>query len=240
MEREQGKHFITGNTFSVKDQLKELGCKWDGDAALWYHSDPKIAAKAQDLVPAGPLRHVIGQAPFALKDQLKELGAKWDSEKNHWYHTDKDVAVRARSLVAEARGRHYLTGNSHDIKDQLKALGCKWDGELKQWYHTEKEVAARAQAVVDKTIAAKAQDLVTNRAEKHYIPEVPYKLNEQLKQMGCRWDAEARSWFHTDPEIGRQANQLVQETREKLQGHESKLNKSEIASTIAGEIDHGL
>src|SRR4029453_8246210 len=184
MEREHGKHFITGNTFSVKDQLKELGCKWDGDAGLWYHSDPKIAAKAQDLVPAGPLRHVIGQAPFALKDQLKELGAKWDSEKNHWYHT-------------------------------------------------EKEVAPRAQGVVDKTIAAKAQDLVTNRAEKHYIPEVPYKLNEQLKQMGCRWDAEARSWFHTDPEIGRQANQLVQETREKLQGHESKLNKSDIASVVA-------
>ena len=34
--------------------------------------------------------------------------------------------------------------------------------------------------------------------------------------------------------------QLVQETREKLQGHDSKLNKSAIASAVAAEIDHGL
>ncbi len=34
MVQEDKKHFITGNTFAIKDQLKELGCKWDGDAAL--------------------------------------------------------------------------------------------------------------------------------------------------------------------------------------------------------------
>ena len=31
MEKEEKKYFITGNTFGVKDQLKELGCKWDTD-----------------------------------------------------------------------------------------------------------------------------------------------------------------------------------------------------------------
>src|SRR5216117_647169 len=126
MAQEERKHFITGNTFEVKDQLKELGCKWDPEVGQWYHSERKTAAKAQKLVPAEPEKHVIGPAPFELKDRLKELGAKWDPEAGQWYHSDKEAAVRAQQLIAEAGQRHYLTGMSHDVKDQLKAIGCQW------------------------------------------------------------------------------------------------------------------
>src|SRR5437773_12054100 len=116
MEREEKKHFITGNTFAVREQLKELGCKWDPEAGQWYHSERKIAAKAQKLVPAEIERHTIGQAPYELKDRLKELGAKWDQESSQWYHTDKEAAARARPLITDAGHRHYLTGNAHAVK----------------------------------------------------------------------------------------------------------------------------
>src|SRR5205809_7091365 len=106
MEREEKKHFITGNTFAVKDQLKELGCKWDPEAGQWYHSDRKIAAKAQKLVPAGPERHVIGPAPYDLKDRLKELGAERDEEPGQGYHSDKEAAARAQQMTGEAVHRH--------------------------------------------------------------------------------------------------------------------------------------
>ncbi len=164
MAQEEKKHFITGNTFEVKDQLKELGCRWDAEAGQWYHANRKVAAQAQKLVPAGPEKHVIGQAPYELKERLKELGAKWDQESSQWYHSDKEAAARAQQMIAEAGQRHYLTGNAHDVKEQLKALGCQWDVDTKQWYHTDKEVAARAQAVVDKG------------PEKHFIQGNCYPL----------------------------------------------------------------
>jgi hypothetical protein len=40
---------ITGNTFPVKDQLKELGAKWDADAKGWRVPADK-AAEARALV----------------------------------------------------------------------------------------------------------------------------------------------------------------------------------------------
>jgi hypothetical protein len=107
-------------------------------------------------------------------------------------------------------------------------MDCRWDPETKAWYHFDKETAA------------KAQDLVTNGVEKHYIPEIPYKLNEQIKQMGCRWDAEARCWYHTDPEISKAANRLVQETREILHGHDSQHSKSAVIPASTAEVEHGL
>ena len=80
MAQEEKKYFISGNTFEVKDQLKELGCRWDAEAGQWYHTNRKVAAQAQKLVPAGPEKHIIGQAPYELKERLKELGARWDQE----------------------------------------------------------------------------------------------------------------------------------------------------------------
>src|SRR5205809_5583379 len=49
MAQEEKKYFITGNTFEVKDQLKELGCKWDAEAGQWYHTSRKVSAQAQKL-----------------------------------------------------------------------------------------------------------------------------------------------------------------------------------------------
>ena len=43
--------YIEGeNTRVLKDQLKELGCKWDRDKQQWYHTDPEKANEAQKLV----------------------------------------------------------------------------------------------------------------------------------------------------------------------------------------------
>ena len=70
---EPRKHFITGNTFDVKDQLKELGCKWDAESNQWYHTSRKGAAEAQKLVPGEAEKHFIGQAPFEMKEELKAM-----------------------------------------------------------------------------------------------------------------------------------------------------------------------
>ena len=40
---------ITGNTYHVRNELRAMGCKWDGQAKLWY-APPHVAAAAQKLV----------------------------------------------------------------------------------------------------------------------------------------------------------------------------------------------
>lgn len=44
---------ITGNTYSVRDQLKALGCIWLASRKVWVAPTDDVAAKAKALVPAG-------------------------------------------------------------------------------------------------------------------------------------------------------------------------------------------
>ena len=175
---------------------------------------------------------------YAIKDQLKELGFKWDAEAKNWYHTNETVASTAQKFVPAGPEKHFIHGNCYPFTEQLKEMECRWDPDSKAWYHLNKEIAEKAQALVNKApeIQSSGKAQVSAGAEKHYIPEVPFELNKTLKQMGCNWDAEARCWYHPDPEIGKEANRLVQETREKLQGHEAIQNKSDILAGIENSL----
>jgi hypothetical protein len=193
MEPSDKKFFITGNSFTIKDQLKELGFKWDPDVKNWYHTNEVIVSTAQKFVPGGP-------------------------------------------------EKHFIHGNSYPFNEQLKEMECRWDPDSKAWYHLNKEVAEKAQELINKgseiQSSGKAQELNAKNSttEKHYIPEVPFELNKTLKQMGCSWDAESRCWYHPDAEIGKEANRLVEETREKLRGHEPVTNKSDLSAGIENSL----
>lgn len=41
------RHYIIGNTFAVKDQLKEAGCKWDPDRKAWWTGKRELADQLQ-------------------------------------------------------------------------------------------------------------------------------------------------------------------------------------------------
>lgn len=47
---------ITGDTFDIRDRLKDLGCKWDAEVGLWYAADEGTRAMAQALADAEPAR----------------------------------------------------------------------------------------------------------------------------------------------------------------------------------------
>ena len=193
----QPRFYLAGDTLTVKNQLKEMGCKWDEHHRQMYHTDKAVAEKAQNIVPE---KHYIGSAPKELSATLKEMGAKWDS--GGWYHTDKAVAEKARQKILEVEPRHYLNGNTYGLNTQLKELGCRFDGTTKQWYAPSEEIARQAQAVIE------------NGAERHYITNVPYKLNGKMQDLGCRWDKDTKQWFHTDPKIAQQAERLIEQSLE--------------------------
>jgi len=50
---------------------------------------------------------------------------------------------------------------------------------------------------------------------KYYIPNVPFELNKQMRELGCKWDPDAKSWYHTDPIKAKEAERLVNEALEK-------------------------
>jgi hypothetical protein len=49
--------YIRGRgTFDVKDELKLIGCRWDGNVKAWYALDDAMAAEARAIVRQGPKR----------------------------------------------------------------------------------------------------------------------------------------------------------------------------------------
>ena len=47
-------HYIFGNTFSIKDALKDMGCRWDGQRKGWFTLDAGVFARASALVANAP------------------------------------------------------------------------------------------------------------------------------------------------------------------------------------------
>lgn len=65
---------ITGNTYPVKEQLKALGARWNGDIKAWMVAPDKAAA-AQALVDQAPAparsigRRSTGRMGFSRRDR---------------------------------------------------------------------------------------------------------------------------------------------------------------------------
>ena len=240
-ETREPRHYIEGNSFAIKDKLKEMGCRYDVDEKKWYHTDPDVAKQAQALVPANLEKHQIGEAPREMTDELKGMGCKWNKETG-WYHNDKEVAEKATARIKEVEPRHYLEGDGYAVKDQLKALECKWDGVQKQWYTTDLAKAAESQAVLDNAPQKEKRG-------KHYLTGETLEIKDQLKAMGCKWDGEKKQWYHADPDMAIDAQDLIdnhnsgtEKDKSPKPGDpaESPKHGGDTVSRVAKEIDRGL
>jgi len=64
---------LTGDTFDMKDELKQYGCNWDGNAKLWVCTDPAMQAKLcakfglelKDLAPGAAKTVPFGETAAA-------------------------------------------------------------------------------------------------------------------------------------------------------------------------------
>jgi hypothetical protein len=53
---------ITGNTYPVKDSLKALGCRWNGDMKAWVAPTAQIYEQGMRLVVGTPQKSVVRTA----------------------------------------------------------------------------------------------------------------------------------------------------------------------------------
>jgi hypothetical protein len=227
------KHFIEGDSYDLKDQLKQMGCRWDPESSRWYHSDRTVAEQAQKLIAEAQHKHFPTGDAFAVKDKLKELGCEWDTETKMWYHNDKEIAAQAQAVIDQGPERHYIQGASFDQRDRLKAAGAEWDPEAKAWFHNDKNVAVQLQASLSSP-SPQAED-------KHYVQGAPFELKQQLKDLGCQWDPEWKQWYHTDHETAVKAQDLVnQQVQRRVSAPELKGPTASAVLAASAEPDHGL
>lgn len=58
IEKVGRRHYVRGNTYPIKDQLRAAGCKWDPDAKAWWTGKAPVAAQfagaTTDSAPSSP------------------------------------------------------------------------------------------------------------------------------------------------------------------------------------------
>jgi aspartate oxidase len=47
------KIYLTGNTYPVKDDLKKIGCGFDGDRKQWFATSQEVAKEAEKIIKKG-------------------------------------------------------------------------------------------------------------------------------------------------------------------------------------------
>ena len=87
------KHYINIK-YEYKDDVKELGAKWDSECKKWYYEDNisennknkiiEIEKKSESDTEIHTKVYV--KIPFTKRAECKNLGCRWDSEKKLWYY----------------------------------------------------------------------------------------------------------------------------------------------------------
>ena len=98
--------YVLGDTFAIKDRLKEAGCKWDPDRRAWYIGAAKAAA----------IEKLIGEpAPPEDLSQARVFGkAEYKGRAYYVIATSKDGS------------KHRLTVLDGSIVFWADATACKW------------------------------------------------------------------------------------------------------------------
>lgn len=120
--------FVLDCPFSDKDQVKELGAKWDGKQKNWYVPKEKLDS-IRDFQQWKPKLYL--DCPYDEKDEAKQAGAKWDRDAKKWYITHQQklekftkwhsiASPSAKSKRGNAKGAAQLRISSEMTVGQLQ------------------------------------------------------------------------------------------------------------------------
>lgn len=121
--------------FEEKNQVKELGARWDNDIKSWYipesldkelfkkwkqHDPSKIDKKDQNL------KKIYLKVSFAEKDLVKNEGGRWDNEQKKWYFlSNMDIKKFEKWLDIENKLENNKTNNKNvpnDLTNELEDI----------------------------------------------------------------------------------------------------------------------
>ena len=115
------KNFINVS-YTYKDAVKKLGCKWDMNKKKWYYED-----------------NISEENIKSIKD-IENLSLSTEKEKPARSNTGESGAgtgasgASGESDKSDKSNRVYIKV-AFKNKDAVKKHGCKWDPEKKSWYY---------------------------------------------------------------------------------------------------------
>lgn len=72
IKSDQGRYYITGNTYPIKDRLKNAGCKWDSTKKAWWTHDSAMAQSIASWSSHSPSSPPPSSSSSANKNPGKE------------------------------------------------------------------------------------------------------------------------------------------------------------------------
>jgi len=112
------KNFIN-ISYTYKDAVKKLGCKWDMNKKKWYYED-----------------NISEENIKSIKD-IENLSLSTEKEKPALSNTGEFRASAGASgaLSETDKSNRIYIKVAFKNKDAVKKHGCKWDPEKKSWYY---------------------------------------------------------------------------------------------------------
>ena len=112
--------------FSLKNEVKLAGGKWDMEKKQWYISEKEM------ISALNVFKIVYLDIPFKEKERAKQAGAKWDMEKKQWYSNTKNIQETClKNYTGKCRVYYNIPFKE---KDAFKEKGGIWNSEEKLWY----------------------------------------------------------------------------------------------------------
>lgn len=111
------KNFINVS-YTYKDAVKKLGCKWDINKKKWYYEDNISEENIKSI------KDIENLSLSTEKEKPERIGAETSGASDESSESNKtDKSNRVYIKVAFKN------------KDAVKKHGCKWDPEKKSWYY---------------------------------------------------------------------------------------------------------
>ncbi len=157
IEKTGRRYYLIGNTFAIKNQLRDAGCKWDAERRAWWTSNAEIAAQFSGEV----------KPKEKSEDELRDERAK-----------------RPCTGKADYKGRsYYIIGHSRDgQKFCLTTLDCSiefWAEReacnVTKTYHARTEGRGRWEREVHQTVGGIRRFIEQSKREEKQLAkgEIP-------------------------------------------------------------------
>lgn len=121
--KEGRRHYISGNTYAIKDELREAGCHWDPERRAWWTSKADVAARFASKNSATGERPQSQESP----DSIRVVGRATYKGRTYYVryigHTKRGYA--ARLVTLDGKVDFWATAaQPHEL------AGCSGNGDI--------------------------------------------------------------------------------------------------------------
>jgi len=184
------------NSYSVKDQLRALGFRWNGEKAAWTHNvDSVMEAVGVDSADQITIAMCVDCGEKAVETGTIPPGAVKQTPELRIEGEDANVY------------------KSYDVKDKLRAIGFNWNADSACWRMDAMQLLESMPGfdlgnVKIEDVLAINGDATQNKdparleiADGEAVVYNSYEIKDKLRALGFRWDGSRSVWTQQVAEL---------------------------------------